>query len=321
MARHHTPVPPPPPVAPRPVGEHQPHWTVAFPTYNVDEALFEKALRSVLDQDPGPDRMQILIVDDCSPGSSLAESIGQRLSPGRIEFFRNERNLGLAGNWNRCIALARGRWIHLLHQDDLLGPGFYERLERADREAPDAGAAFTRYSLIDLDGHWTWLGELERPDAGILEDWLSRIITKQRIQCASIAVRRSTYESIGGYRPDLKMALDWEMWVRIATQYPVWYEPAVLAHFRLHPTSETVRLRKLGETGTDLRKGVCIVRQYVPPQLRWTVGRDMLHQFPVQLTGLAAVADRVKNVVRDLTPPLFWRILQSLRRSVRPGST
>jgi hypothetical protein len=38
------------------------------------------------------------------------------------------------------------------------------------------------------------------------------IAQRQRVQCPAAVVARSTYESVGGYRTDLRLALDWEMW-------------------------------------------------------------------------------------------------------------
>jgi glycosyltransferase involved in cell wall biosynthesis len=122
----------------------RPFWSVMIPTYNAS-GLLKKILRSVLDQDPGPGQMQIAVVDDCSP-SGVAAQIVDRVAPGRVEFHRQPSNVGLAANWNGCIERARGHWIHLLHQDDVVLARFYERLGRAGRECPDAGAAFCRQS-------------------------------------------------------------------------------------------------------------------------------------------------------------------------------
>jgi glycosyltransferase involved in cell wall biosynthesis len=41
-----------------------------------------------------------------------------------VRYYVNVANLGMFGNWNQCIALARGRWITLLHDDDWLAPAF-----------------------------------------------------------------------------------------------------------------------------------------------------------------------------------------------------
>ena len=115
---------PPPTFAPIPPGVERPFWSVMIPTYNASD-LLEHTLRAVLDQDPGPDRMEIVVVDDCSPNGH-ARKVVQRLATDRVRFQPGEANVGLAGNWNRCIALSRGRWVHILHQDDLVKPGFYE---------------------------------------------------------------------------------------------------------------------------------------------------------------------------------------------------
>jgi cellulose synthase/poly-beta-1,6-N-acetylglucosamine synthase-like glycosyltransferase len=47
----------PPCIAPVPQSEERPFWSVMIPTYNTSD-LLEKTLRSVLNQNPGPDRIQ-----------------------------------------------------------------------------------------------------------------------------------------------------------------------------------------------------------------------------------------------------------------------
>lgn len=253
----------------------RPRWSVMIPCYNASE-LLEETLRSVLGQDPGPEVMQIALVDDCSPRWEFARDLAERLAPGRIEFHRNECNLRLAGNWNRGLELARGHLVHLLHQDDLVLPGFYEVLGRRF-DAPEApAAAFTQHVTIDGQGRWEKLSSLERRTPGVLpEDWGVGLSLYPRIQCPSIAVRRSVYEELGGFDPDLKYALDWEMWLRIATRMPVWFEPTVLACYRLHPDNETARLRASGDDQADIRKAIAVMRQYVPEANRDAVGSGM----------------------------------------------
>jgi glycosyltransferase involved in cell wall biosynthesis len=250
---------------------------VMIPTYNASDIL-EKAIRSVLDQDPGAERMQIAVVDDCSPNGE-AERIVERVAPGRVEFHRNPKNVGLGKNWNRCIAHARGHWLHLLHQDDVVFPGFYDRMSLASRERPDVGAAFCRHVYIDVDGVWEHLSEIERRIAGVLDGWLAKISLKQCIQCASIVVRRDVYEHLGGYRVDLSLALDWEMWVRIAAHYAVWFEPGLLACWRVHHKNESSRLQREGTDVTDVLRAIGIIRRYLPVEFRETAGSWLIHGY------------------------------------------
>jgi len=148
----------------------RPFWSVMMPTYNCSDH-FEQALRAVLDQDPGADRMQIAAIDDCST-NGRSEEIVNRLAPGRIELHREPNDVGLGRNWNTCVQRSRGHWIHILHQNDLVLPGYYETMERSVRDRPDIGAAFCRHASINGRGERTSVSELEIDGAGVLEDWL-----------------------------------------------------------------------------------------------------------------------------------------------------
>jgi hypothetical protein len=108
------------------------------------------------------------------------------------------------------------------------------------------------------------LTTLERRQPGVLENWLERITIRQRIETASIVVRRSVYEELGGFLPGLCYALDWEMWRRIASRFQVWYEPKILACYRLHDLSATARLNKAGKRVKDVVQSIDLASAYVP---------------------------------------------------------
>jgi glycosyltransferase involved in cell wall biosynthesis len=77
-----------------------------IPTYNCARFLGE-TLRSVLAQDPGPEQMQIAVVDDHSTADD-PQAVVREVAGERVAFYRNPRSLGAAGNFNQCIARARG---------------------------------------------------------------------------------------------------------------------------------------------------------------------------------------------------------------------
>jgi glycosyltransferase involved in cell wall biosynthesis len=253
----------PPKVEPVRIGAARPYWSVMIPTYQPSQ-LLEATLRSVLEQDPGGERMQIAVVDDGST-NGVAASVVEQLGSERIEYYGQTENRGLARNWNSCLEWSRGHWIHLLHQDDLALPGFYEALEGA---APETGAAFCRHAFTEVGGHWEAISPLEREASGFLENALARIAVEQPIQCPSIVVRRSAYEQLGGFRPDLCYALDWEMWIRIAACWPVWYEPRVLAAYRRSRNSEASRLMRSGASVSDAYRAVRIAVGALPEPAR-----------------------------------------------------
>jgi glycosyltransferase involved in cell wall biosynthesis len=234
-----------------------------IPTFNPSSDYLEKTLRSVLQQDLGPEQMQIEVVDDCSPNGAPVELV-RRIAGDRIAVHREPKNNGLAGIWNQCVERARGKWVHILHQDDLVLPGFYAALRKgADNNR--VGAAFSRFAMTNPEGHWIRISSLHRGSAGLLDAWHETITVTQPIQCVAIVVRRAVYERLGGFRPQLRYALDWEMWQRIAAQYPFWFEPSILACYRVHPASASSMLMLEAVDARDVRSMIDMTMGYHPP--------------------------------------------------------
>jgi len=260
------PAQPPPPIAPS-AAPNRPRFSVLLPTYEPDGKL-ALALESVLAQAPAADAMEIIVVDDGSRPGLVREIVAVADPLGRVEVMEHPDRLGLCGNWNRAIGLARGELVHLLHQDDFVLPGFYDRMDLAFQREPAAGMAFCRSRIVDVADRTIRTTSRLQWMAGVLANWLPRIAERQRIQTPAVVVPRQTYEAVGGYRPELRLALDWEMWVRIAARFPVWHDPQPLACYRRHPDNETARLTASGEAWPDLARAIEINAESVPETLR-----------------------------------------------------
>lgn len=254
-----------PPIPPPPAGAGpRPFWSVTIPTYEPDQGYLIQTLQSVLSQDPGPALMEIEVVDDASPTVDVAAMVRQ-VAGDRVRFHRHPQNLGLLGNWNAAIARTRGEWIHVLHQDDFVLPGFYERMRSGLLQVGQAGAAFCRHVHVDEKGKQQFISAVEREAPGILDRWIERIGVMQRIQFPAIVVRRAVYEQLGGFSDRAASAADWEMWRRIAVHYPVWYEPQPLVAYRLHSASESTRLISTAANIADTRQSIEFAHHYLPP--------------------------------------------------------
>jgi hypothetical protein len=127
------------------------------------------------------------------------------------------------------------------------------------------GAAFCRYISVDERGNWLTISPLEICESGVVPGWLDRIAAGQRLQPPCIVVRRQVYEQIGGFdRRITAYGEDWEMWVRIAARYPVWYEIEPLALYRIHPSSLSNGSIRTGGNGRDMRLVVMINKASLP---------------------------------------------------------
>lgn len=259
-----------PRIDPLPPGTSRPLWSVMIPVYNGTDYLRE-TLRSVL-REPGIAEIQIEVIDNCSDRDD-PQAVVRELGGGRIHFHRQPRNVGPIENFNTCIRRARGEWVHILHSDDLVLPGFYSRAWNGLFVGPEVGAALCRIVHIDEHGRNAYysgdryLSELEAPQRTVLgRDFVDRLFLNQRIQFAGMVVRRSTYERVGGFRPELVHCADWDMWIRIALATRILYEPEPFACFRLHAQADSSAKVRTGQNVVDQRRAIRLASTYVPPQ-------------------------------------------------------
>ncbi|KOP22768.1 family 2 glycosyl transferase [Hapalosiphon sp. MRB220] len=313
------------PIVPVSIDSRRPLWSVMIPTYNCANYLRE-TLASVLAQDPGSDVMQIEVVDDHSTQDD-PEAVVKELGRGRVSFYRQPENVGAIRNFNTCLQRSQGKLVHLLHGDDCVQDGFYRKLQRGFENNPEIGAAFCRHIHIDEQGHHTWTSWLEQPESGVLNNWLERIAVQQRIQPPSIVVRRSVYEKLGGFDSRICCcAEDWEMWVRIAAHYPVWYEVESLALYRIQSKSLTGKCARTGQNIRDLRKIIDFSQSYLPQPIYSQLANQARENFAryyldVFIPKIIAEGDLVaaKNQIKELLKLNFS--FKTIKRSIRLGAS
>jgi glycosyltransferase involved in cell wall biosynthesis len=314
-----------PPVQERSV---RPFWSVMIPTYHCARFL-RQTLESVLAQDPGPEMMQIAVVDDCSMLDDPAAVVAE-VASGRVAFYRQPRNVGHIKNFETCLRRARGKVVHLLHGDDYVLDGFYHKLQQAFETQPHIGAAFCRQIFMDDAGNWAAYSPLEQPESGILDNGLERLALEQRIMAPSIVVRRDVYERLGGFDSRLICTEDWEMWVRIAAEYPIWYETEPLAAYRMHSDSNTGRHVRNGDDMRYTRMAIKIFTTYLPhakaaevsSKARETYALSALDMaYSLFLKGdLTAVGLQVREAIfLSYSPKVIQRLGRLLLRAGRVG--
>ncbi|BAZ42344.1 family 2 glycosyl transferase [Calothrix sp. NIES-4101] len=278
-------------IPPVPSETPQPLWSVMIPTYNCAHYLRE-TLASVLSQDPGPEVMQIEVVDDHSTKDD-PEAVVRELGQGRVSFYRQPENVGYIKNFNTCLERSHGNLVHLLHGDDGVRDSFYGKMQQAFEKSSDIGAAFCRHISMNENGHWQCFSTLEQPESGVIENWLEKIAVINRLQPPSMVVQRSVYEKIGGFDSRISCcAEDWEMWVRIAAHYPVWYEVEPLALYRVHSSSLTGRCARTGQNVRDLRQIIEIIQPYLPQANASDLSKKARENWAIY-------------AIRDITPQIF----------------
>ncbi|ULQ52430.1 glycosyltransferase family 2 protein [Flavihumibacter fluvii] len=243
----------------------RPLWSVMIPSYNCLEFLRD-AIESVLVQDLGPEKMQIEVIDDASTEGDV-EALVKEVGKGRVSFFRQETNVGSLRNFETCLNRSRGYYIHLLHGDDMVKPGFYMEIGRLFAEFPTIGAAFCKNSFMNKYGNELTISGSVLEHPGIIPNWLEQISLINLCQPPAVVVKRSVYEHLGSFFAG-HYGEDWEMWCRIAANYEVAYTPKCLAMYRSHPENITTRSHMSGQSIRDIETFINIIQGYLPAEKR-----------------------------------------------------
>ncbi|MEO1375230.1 MAG: tetratricopeptide repeat protein [Cyanobacteria bacterium J06635_10] len=252
----------------------RPFWTVAIPIYKRKDYILE-CLANVLLQWSGEAEMEILVIDNSSE-SPLYELINS-LAGGIVNYYRNSENIGPTNNMNVGISLSRGEWVHVLHDDDSVCPGFYSHLQQSLKDCPEnIGAACTGFEYVNDLSKTVRLGEINSgaySQKGILQNWLPRIGVCGLVMTPALVIRRTTHEQLGGYSTEIPNINDWELHKRIAVFYDWWYEPETLARFRIHSDTETSESWNSGKMALQVCQAIEISDSYLPIDYRTEITR------------------------------------------------
>lgn len=249
-----------------PEGVHRPLWSVLIPTHNCADFL-KLTLESVLQQDPGKEAMQIVVVDDCSTKDD-PESVVNRIAPERVEFIRQPTNVGKSKNFQTGLAASRGQLIHQLHGDDVVENGFYSSMTDCFDQFPSVSAFYCESQYIDSDGQsFGATGQLQE-QSGPIDGFLQKIYVQQLIQTPSMVLRRQVYEELGGFDQRLSAFEDWEMWVRTATRFSIGFNTTAKAGYRVYTENTSSQSMLTGRREKIRKNAWHIIDSYTPEDIQ-----------------------------------------------------
>ena len=225
--------------------------SICIPAYNASRWIGEAVTSSFAQT---LDDVEVLVVDNASTDET-AEIARSHADP-RLRVVVNETNLGAVRNFNRCAALARGRYVKYLHADDVLYPSCCERMAALLDEEPRVGLVFAPRDVLledpDDPVEQAWrerygvlharFSSLERVNDGrrLFREWLEAGVHENLVgEPTAVMVRRECLERVGGFNPTLWQLVDVEMWLRILLHYDVGFLPEPLCAYRHHESSST----------------------------------------------------------------------------------
>jgi Glycosyl transferase family 2 len=229
--------------------------SVCIPSHNGARFL-GAAVDSVLTQDF--EDFELLVSDDASTDET--QSVCKRYDDPRFRVVRSDSRLGQSGNWNRCVELATGTYVILLHADDELQPTYLRRAIEVLDEHPDVALVHSAVQHVDESGMPLSVQrlydeeEIDRNGATLRRLLLDGCV----INPAGVLVRREAYARTGPFTDQVVWGVDWHMWTRIALQFPVAYLTESLALYRQHGGSGTATA--VMTTGRNARDELWVVQ-------------------------------------------------------------
>jgi len=196
-----------------------PSVSVFIPAYNAEEHL-AKAIESALAQRFTD--WELIIVDDAS--TDRTGKIARTYADGsRIRYFRNEANLGKWPNHNRCVELARGKYIKFLHADDLLYPHCLEIMVEMMERYPEA--------MMGVSGNCGpyWAGVCLNSLTALQSEFFG---TPRFLEgMTALIIRSEALKELGGIEPT-EYPVERMFQLRLANRYPVVLMDRGLIHYR-----------------------------------------------------------------------------------------
>lgn len=232
------------------MADSTPKLTVAIPTFN-GEAHLAETLAGILAQ--GDAAFDLLVVDDRSDDGT--RELVRALAGDRARIEINPERLGLAGNWNRCVALSQTPWVAIFHQDDLTRPGdFAQRLEAIQRASESAGLIAGPADVVDQRGRAVPSnivdpGGLPGVSSGEFVDYppsafVPHLSQRNILRCSVVTTSKKAHEAVGGFDPSYRYVVDWDFWLRVARRFAVtWINAPAKVSVRWHAASETHRFK------------------------------------------------------------------------------
>lgn len=232
--------------------------SVIIPTYNCSQYL-ENTLQSVLNQTCND--FEIIVIDDGSTDNT-SDTIKPYAS--HIQYHRQE-NKGAASARNQGIKLSSGKYVAFLDSDDLWEPEKLADQMNIIKNQPDFPIIHTNASIIDSEGSMIRKSANEKRQSCngmIFEEFFLKNISL--ILTSSVIIDRKCLENIDLFDENFPVLQDYDLFLRLAWRYPVFFidRPLVKYRFRPHSLTRTNISKNILDSEKILEKTISEHRDY-----------------------------------------------------------
>lgn len=209
--------------------------TIAIPTFSRPEFI-KFALDSALNQVHCPD-YSVIVIDNCPDENTETEKIVTSFRCDRLSYYRNEKNIGMFGNMNRCLLLPKSEWVVILHDDDMLAPDYLEKVTKVIEKITDADMISPRHDILAFNekGDYACVDKkfYHRFEGGVCRLKLKHFTYYYPSRCTGCMLKREKAIELGGFNADFYPSSDYVFSALFASKFKVYDYNAFLYRYRV----------------------------------------------------------------------------------------
>ena len=212
-------------------------FSIIIPLYNKADYI-QRAIESVLSQTYR--EFELIVIDDGSKDESFAKlsvisnhlSIEDSASFNKIKIVQQE-NQGVSTTRNNGVKLAKYDFIAFLDADDWWEPTYLEEMKKLIEEFPDAGIYGSSYFKVKD-------GQNIKANIGVENGFVKGLINYCQVYSKTFymplwtgatIIKKSIFITENGFKPNLILGEDFDLWIRGALKYPVAFLNKTLAYY------------------------------------------------------------------------------------------
>lgn len=205
-------------------------FSVIIPLFNKADYI-NRTLESVKLQTLN--EFEVIVIDDGSTDDSFKVA-KDFLSKTSLDFqIIQQNNQGVSLARNNGVRIAKYKYIAFLDADDWWEPDFLMDMKNLILKYPDSGLWASKYYSIKNQ-------KIRIPKINLLSDFFDGLINYFKVYSESEAmpvwtgstiVNKSVFLSLNGFKPNLKMGEDFDLWIRISMKHSIAYINKALAYY------------------------------------------------------------------------------------------
>jgi glycosyltransferase involved in cell wall biosynthesis len=201
--------------------------SIIMPSFN-QVSYLETALRSVLEQDYP--HIELIVIDGGSTDGSL--EVLKKYTD-RLAYWQSRPDKGQADAINQGLRRSNGEFVAWLNSDDVYLPGAIREAVEVMQSNPEVGMVYADGYMVDTE-----LKLLDRhtyPQVDLIDLLCFEVILQP-----AVFMQRKALEEIGFLNQSYDLILDHELWVRIASHYPLIHFSRFWCLERTHAAAKTI---------------------------------------------------------------------------------